>query len=484
MPDPDRPDPAIPDPDLPAPCMPGAIALSQAIHARELSCVEVMADHLDRIARLNPVHNAIVSLRPADDLLAEAAAADAELAAGRSRGWLHGIPQAPKDLTETAGIATVRGSPLFRDHVPRHDSILVERLRRAGAIVIGKTNVSEFGLGSHSYNPVFGTTRNAIDPGLSAGGSSGGAAVALATGMLAVADGSDMMGSLRNPAGWNGVFGFRPSFGRVPRGPVPELYLDQISTEGPMARDVADLAMLFSTIAGHDPRVPMSLDGDGAGFAHLLVPATRGLRIGWLGDLGGHLPTQPGVLETCEAALRVFEDLGAIVTPLRPGFAMERLWECWTTLRSWLIAASLGTLWDNPASRAQMKPEAIWEIERGRSLGVAQVHAASMLRSAWHGHLLGLFAEHDFLVLPTAQLFPFDAALDWPREIAGRAMDSYHRWMEVVVPASLAGVPVLAAPAGLGPGGLPMGIQIIGPPRSDRAVLELGHAYDLARPRS
>ncbi|SMO40782.1 amidase [Paracoccus laeviglucosivorans] len=459
-----------------------ALDLSRAIHSRQVSCVEVMAAYLDRIERVNPGLNALVSLRPREELLAEAADADAALAHGQDRGWLHGIPQAPKDLSETAGIATVKGSAALRNNIPKSDAIHVERLRNAGAIFIGKTNTPEFGLGSHTYNPVFGTTLNAWDRMRSAGGSSGGAAAALAARLLPVADGSDMMGSLRNPAGWNNIYGFRPSFGRVPRGPAPEMFLQQLSTDGPMARNMADLSMLFATQAGHDPRDPLSLCGDGAEFRDTLAGTLKGKRIGWLGDLGGHLATEPGVLATCEAALALCQAQGCVVEPLAPGFDMNQLWDCWITLRSFLVSGSLGAVYDNPRSREYLKPEAVWEIERGRALSPAQVQAAFTQRSAWYRHVLDLFTRYDFLALPTAQLFPFDAALHWPREIAGRSMDTYHRWMEVVIPASLAGLPALAVPAGFGPTGLPMGLQIMGPPRADRAVLDFGHGYDLIQP--
>ncbi len=459
-----------------------ALGLSRAIHARTVSCVEVMRAFLDRIDRVNPAVNAIVSLRPHEVLLAEAAAAEAELAAGRDRGWLHGVPQAPKDLTATAGIATTLGSPIHATAVPAADSILVARARAAGAILIGKTNTPEFGLGSHTYNPVFGTTLNAFDPRLSAGGSSGGAAVALATHMLPVADGSDMMGSLRNPAGWANVFGFRPSLGRVPSGPAPEAFFQQLATDGPMARSVPDLAMLLATQAGRDPRAPLSLDGDGSVFAEPRMRDLTGLRIGWLGDLGGHLAMEPGILATCEAALARLEALGLRVEPVRPGVDMESLWSAWRTLRSFLVAGSLGAYCDDPATRAQLKPEAIWEIEAGRALSASDVFAASAVRTAWYGAVLEMHASYDFLALPTAQTFPFDAAEPWPTAIAGRAMDTYHRWMEVVIPASMAGTPVLAAPAGFGPGGLPIGLQLMAPPRADLAALELGLAYEAVQP--
>ncbi len=468
--------------DTPVPC--GGIAdrtaleLSRAIRAREVSCAEAMAAFLDRIERLNPVVNAIVAMKPREAVMAEAATADAELAAGRWRGWLHGLPQAPKDLTGTVDIATAMGSPILAGKRAAADSILVERLRGAGAILIGKTNVPEFGLGSHTYNPVYGRTLNAFDQTRSAGGSSGGAGVALALGMLPVADGSDMMGSLRNPAGWNGVYGFRPSRGRVPAGPGPELYYQQLSVEGPMGRNVADLAALFATLAGHDPRSPLSLDGDGSEFAGPLDGATAGLRIGWLGDLGGHLAMEPGVIETCEAALGLFEGLGVAVEPVAPDFDFDELFGAWTTLRSFLVSGALAAHWDDPASRGKLKPEAVWEIERGRALGGPAVFRASAIRTAWLGEILRLHARFDFLALPSAQLFPFEVGLDWPKAIAGREMDSYLRWMEGMILASMAGAPALAVPAGFGPGGLPIGLQLAGRWHDDAFLLDVAERLE------
>lgn len=458
-----------------------AVDLSRAIHAREVSCVDVMAAYLDRIDVVNPAVNAIVSLRPRDVLLAEAAEADAALDGGLDRGWLHGMPQAPKDLTAAAGIPFTMGSPIFARNIALTDSIIVERARASGAILIGKTNTPELGLGSNTYNPLFGTTPNAYDQSVTAGGSSGGAAVALATHILPVADGSDMMGSLRNPAGWNNVFGFRPSMGRVPSGPSPEVF-QQISTEGAMGRSVADLAMLLSIQAGADARMPLSLDGDGSVFARSLDRDFSGARIGWLGDLDGHLPMQAGVLETCEAALVHFETVGCTVETVRFPFDMTSLWNAWSTIRSFVVSGNVGTLYDTPDSRERLKPEVIWEIEAGRALSAEDVFRASTVRSAWYQTLLRMHETYDFLLLPTAQVFPFDVGEDWPKEVGGRRMETYHRWMEVVVPGSMAGTPVLAVPAGFGPTGLPIGLQIMAPPRADLAALQLGHVYEAVQP--
>lgn len=459
-----------------------ALALSAAIRARQVSCREVMLACLAQIHRLNPEYNAIVSLQPAESLLAQADERDAQLARGQWLGWMHGFPQAIKDLAFTRGIPTTLGSPLLRDFVPQEDAIVVERARRAGAIVIGKTNVPEFGLGSQTYNNVFGATANAWDPALCAGGSSGGAATALALRMLPVADGSDMGGSLRNPAAYNNVFGMRPSAGRVPKYPAVESFVEQLGTEGPMARTVADLAMLLATQAGHDPRAPLSLAEDPAAFAQPLGREFRGTRIGWLGDLGGHLPFEDGVLALCGNGLRALQTVGCTVDEIPLGFAPERLWAMWLTLRSCLVAGAQQANYRDPARRAQMKPEAVWEVENGLKTSALDVYRASVERTAWYRHVLGLFERHDFLVLPAAQVFPFDIRTHWPKEVAGRAMDTYHRWMEVVIGPTLAGLPAISVPVGFDGRGRPMGMQIIGPPRGDLAVLQLAHAYEQASP--
>lgn len=454
-----------------------ALALSAAIAERRLDCRTVMAAYLARIETINPLLNAIVSLRPAEALLAEAEEADRALAAGERHGWLHGVPFAVKDLSEARGIACTFGSANYADFVPDYDDIHVGRIRAAGAIVIGKTNAPEMGLGSHSYNPVFGVTRNPYDRTKSAGGSSGGAAAGLAARILPVADGSDMMGSLRNPAAFNNVVGFRPSFGRVPSLNT-ELFLGQLAVNGPMGRSVADVAALLATQAGHDPRDPLSLGDEDLspdGTADL-----SGARIGWLGDFDGYLPFEPGVLALCRASLDVFRGLGCTVEDVPPGFDMARLWRIWRTLRHFLVANGQAADHADPARRARMKPEMIWEIENGRDLSAAEVHAASLGRSDWYRHVAGLFETYDFLVLPAAQVFPFAAEIDWPKTVGGRAMDTYHRWMEVVIGPTLAGLPVAAMPAGFGAEGLPAGIQIIGPARADRAVLAAAMAYERA----
>jgi len=457
-----------------------AVDLSAAIRRREVSCREVMRAYLDAVARLNPRFNAIVSLQDGDALIAQADERDAQLARGEWLGWMHGFPQAIKDLAATRGIRTTMGSPIFRDQVPQEDSIVVERARRAGAILIGKTNVPEFGLGSQTYNKVFGATGNAYDPAICAGGSSGGAAVALALRLLPVADGSDMGGSLRNPAAYNNVFGLRPSAGRVPKFPANESFIEQLGTEGPMARTVPDLAMLLSVQAGYDPRAPLSLAEDPAQFTGALDRGFGGTRIGWLGDLGGHLPFEPGILDLCEEALGALGTIGCVVEETALGFDPDRLWRMWITLRSCVVSGAQHVHYADPQRRPLLKPEAVWEVENGLKTSALDVYRASAERTAWYRHLLGLFRRHDFLVLPTAQVFPFPVERHWPEEIAGRRMDTYHRWMEVVIGATLAGCPAISVPVGFGGNGLPMGMQIIGRPRADFEVLQIAHAYDQA----
>lgn len=460
-----------------------AVDLAAAIRRREVSSREVMAAHLAWVDALNPKFNAIVSRVDGDHLLREAAAQDEDAAKGRLRGALHGFPHAVKDTAPAKGIAHTQGSPLLRDNIAAADSLVVGRMRAAGAIFTGKTNVPEFALGSHSFNPVFGVTRNAYDPRRSAGGSSGGAAVALALRMMPLADGSDFGGSLRNPAAWNNVFGFRPSFGRVPSAPSSDVFGQTFATSGPMARTVRDAALLLSVQAGPDPRAPFSLKDDPSVFAKPLDRDWKGKRVGWLGDLGGALPMEPGVLETCEKALAAFRAIGMQVDATMLEEPAEAMWRTAVTLRHWSVGADLLPFADDPAKRAQMKPEALWEVEGYRKLSAIQITQAQMGRTRIFEAFRKAFATFDFLVLPSAQVFPFDVELRWPAEIAGRKMDSYHRWMEVTLPVTMAGLPALSVPAGFGgPDKLPMGMQIIGPAHADLAVLQVGHAYELASP--
>ena len=464
-----------------------ARALSAEIHARRISCREVMTAYLARIHRLNPALNAIVNLAPDDGLLAQADGADAELARGASRGWMHGLPQAIKDTGHTLGFPSTAGSPLLRDVLPTQDSLIAARIKASGAIVIGKTNVPELGLGSHTFNTLFGATPNAWDSAVSAGGSSGGAAVALAHRLLPVADGSDLMGSLRNPAAWAHVFGLRPSQGRVPLWPAADVWIAQLGTEGPMARSVRDLAALLATQAGHDPRVPLSIRKDlGDSLAGLAgsagTQALRGLRIGWLGDLGGHLAIEAGLMPVLESALQRCAAEGAVVEPIALGFDADRLWQAWLVWRRALVAPRVAALLKQGRpgmAHEQIKPEALWEYDQAQDLSFTDFMQASEVRTAFHSHLLGLFERFDVLALPATQVWPFPVAQRWPQQIAGRTMDTYHRWMECTLYATFAGLPAISLPAGFHANGRwPAGLQLIGRPQGDAALLRVAAGYE------
>ena len=456
-----------------------ALSLSRAIRDKKLSCVEVATAYLGRIDALNPKVNAIVSLQDRGDLIRQAKARDDELARGEIRGPMHGFPHAVKDLTATKGIRTTQGSRIFKDFVPPADAIMVERLKAAGAIIIGKTNTPEFGLGSNTYNDVFGRTLNAYDQSKTAGGSSGGAGVAVALHMLPVADGTDHGGSLRNPAAFNNVFGFRPSYGRVPA-QAPDLFYTWMNAAGPMARNVPDLAMLLSVQAGPDLRMPQSIRQDPSQFAGSLKRDFKGTRIAWSGDFGGLIPFEPGVLDLCKSAMKAFETLGCTVEEAWPDYPVETIFPTWLVLRAWQTGTGLKAYYADPAKRALMKPEAQFEVENGQKLSAFEVFDASVSRTAWYQALRLFYEKYDYFILPAGQVFPFDAKLDWPKTIAGKTMDTYHRWMEIMIPVTLASAPALAVPAGFGANGLPMGLQITGPNHSELALLQLANAYDEA----
>ncbi|WP_299504883.1 amidase [uncultured Roseobacter sp.] len=448
-----------------------ALDLSRALAKRDISAVEVMAATLARIDAVNGAVNAIVSLKDRDTLMREAAQADQTA----RRGWLHGIPIAIKDLAHAAGLPTSKGSPIFAGQMAQEDDLMVARIRAAGAIIIGKTNTPEFGLGSHTFNPVHGATRNPYDLSKSAGGSSGGAAVALATGMVSVADGSDMMGSLRNPAGWNNVYGMRPTWGVVPAHPEGDGFFEQFATEGPMARTPSDLAGLLDTMAGLDPRVPLPVRIASTLPTIDALPAAP--RVGWLADWGGAFPTEPEVLSLCEAALAQMSEMAWMVETLAAPFSADAMWTSWTDARSFSIAMRRRPEYDAPRKRAQLKQSILWEIERGRQMSGEAVYAASEIRSNWFRTAASLFETYDVLALPSAQLWPFAVEQEHPTDIAGVAMDTYHRWMQVVVPASLIGLPVVNVPIGFGRAGLPMGLQLIGKPGSDGHLLQIAQKW-------
>lgn len=448
-----------------------AVQLAAGLAAKEFSAEEVMRASLARIEAVNGTVNAVVALRDTSALLQEARAVDS----APKGGPLEGLPVAIKDLANSKGLPTTMGSPIFKDNIAAKDDVMVARMKAAGAIVIGKTNTPEFGLGSHTFNPVYGATRNPYDPGRSAGGSSGGAAAALATGMIPIADGSDMMGSLRNPGAWNNVYGLRPTYGRVPLDMPGDAFLHQLAVAGPMGRSPQDVALLLDVQAGLDLRDPH-------GFAHEPVSSQldgdiKGMRFGWLGNWDGAFEMEPGILDLCEAALGRMEEMGAHVDMLAAPFDADRIWQSWVALRAWANAGGKAALYEIAAMRSRLKQDAIWEIETGMALSAMEVHRASLIRTQWYHTLCDLFERYDALIMPTAQTWPFP--VDWtaPTEINGTKMDTYHRWMEAVIAVSLVGVPSLNIPVGFGPSGLPMGMQVFGPRYSDARLLRIGQRW-------
>ena len=451
-----------------------ASKLSATIRNRQVSCIEVMQAYLQRIERYNPVYNAIVNLAEQDSLLGQARRADTALDKGEYWGWMHGMPHAVKDLANVEGMITTSGSRIFANRVATADSSLVADVRKQGAIFIGKTNTPEFGLGSQTYNEVFGATGSAWNPALTAGGSSGGAACGLGTHMLPVADGSDMMGSLRNPGAFNNVIGFRPSKGRVGGGDPLNRGL---STSGPMGRNTEDTIRLLLSIAGPvsgEPNVMRYSLPEAEQFTPLNL---QDIKIGWMGDFEKYLAMEAGVLDVCESSLNLLETAGAKVEHCMPNFDMAELWRTWVDLRN-LGRSGSQSMYDDPVQRALLKPEYIWEIEQSLVLTARQINDAGNARARWYREVVHLLEQFDFLVLPTAQVFPFSKDIHWPTEIAGKKMDTYHRWMEVVIPASLAGNPVVNVPAGFDEQGRPMGIQVMGRFGEDKKVLEFALAYE------
>jgi len=451
-----------------------ASKLSAAIRDRQISCLEVMQAYLARIERYNPVYNAIVNLAEPDGLFDQARRADVALDRGEYWGWMHGMPHAVKDLSNVEGMITTSGSRIYADRVATSDSGLVASVRRQGAIFIGKTNTPEFGLGSQTYNSVFGATGSACNPALTAGGSSGGAACGLGTHMLPVADGSDMMGSLRNPAAFNNVIGYRPSKGRVDGGDPLNRGL---STAGPMGRNTEDTIRLLLSIAGPVSGQPNAIQGRLPEAEQFTPLNLQDIKIGWMGDFEKYLATEAGVLDVCESSLNSLETAGAKVEPCMPDFDMAELWRTWVDLRN-LGRFGAQAMYNDPAQRALLKPEFIWEIEQSFELTARQIYEAGNARARWYQEVVRLLEQFDFLVLPTAQVFPFSKDIHWPTEIAGRKMDTYHRWMEVVIGASLAGNPVVNIPAGFDEQGRPMGIQVMGRFGEDKKVLEFALAYE------
>jgi amidase len=429
-----------------------------------------MRAHLEQIERVNPKVNAIVTLLP-EHAMEHARGADRRLRAGEPLGPLHGLPVAHKDLLVTKGIRTTFGSPIYRDFVPDVDAIVAERLRDAGAILIGKTNTPEFGAGSQTFNAVFGATCNPWDAAKTCGGSSGGAAVALACGLLPIADGSDLGGSLRNPASFCNVVGLRPAAGRVPAWPVYNAWYS-LSVLGPMARTVEDVALLLSAMAGPDPRAPISIAQPGSLFTQALERDFRGVRIAWSRDLGG-LPVDVGVLNALSGGRAVLEKLGATVDDATPDLSDAD--EVFRVLRAYQFHLSYGELLKT--ERQRMKDTVIWNIEEGAKLSGADVGRAEVKRTELYHRVRSFMEQYEFLAAPVVQVPPFDVNTPWVSEINGQKLHTYLDWMKSCYLISATGLPALSVPCGFTPDGLPVGLQLIGRHQDELGVLQLGYAF-------
>jgi amidase len=452
-------------------CFEPATRLAGRIRKGELSARELLDACLAQIERVDPKVNAIVT-RCAERAREQAAAADEAQARGAELGPLHGLPIAHKDLVETEGIRTTYGSPLFAEHVPDFDALIVERLRAAGAVQVGKTNTPEFGAGSQTFNRVFGATRNPYDTTKTCGGSSGGAAVALACGMVPIADGSDMGGSLRNPANFCNVVGFRTSPGRVPIWPARTAW-SPFSVLGPMARTVADAALMLSAIAGPDARSPISIREPGERFAAPLERDFAGVRIAWSRDLG-KLPVDARVTAVLARARPVFESLGCRVEAAEPDFRdADFVFKAW---RAWSIELAFGPMFEQ--ARDQLKDTIVWNVERGRELSGPDLGRAERARTELYHRVREFMQTHEFLVLPVSQVPPFDVETPYPTEVAGVEMTTYIDWMQSCYFITATGLPAISVPCGFTDDGLPVGVQIVGRHQDDFGVLQLAHAFE------
>ncbi|PXW28407.1 amidase [Paraburkholderia caballeronis] len=455
-------------------CDASALTLLEMQRRREVSAAEILDAHLRRIHEVNPQVNALVTLADEAALRRRADDIDSQWACGVWQGALHGLPVSQKDLTATRGVRTTFGSKLFEQHVPAHDALIVRRCDAAGALMIGKSNTPEFGSGSHTFNEVFGATRNPWDLDKSAGGSSGGAAASVACGMNPLACGSDMGGSLRNPAAWNGIVGLRPSPGRVPRAPDANGWAT-LGVDGPMARNVADAALLLGAIAGPCGETPTEIAEPGALFAGSLQRDFRGTRVAFSSRLAG-IAVDPEIERAVHAQARVFDALGCEVVFADPDLADAE--HVFRIERAWMIGSLVQRLGDD--AQAQLKPEIHDECRLFRSLSAADLGTMFERKTALFQTMRRFMAEHPFYVLPATQMLPFDADLRWPASFMGEAYTTYIDWMRICWYLSSTESPVLAVPCGFSESGLPIGMQIAGRYRDDWGVLQLGHAYETA----
>jgi amidase len=452
-------------------CDQTAVQLAALVRARRVSARELLSAHLARIERVNPKLNAIVTLA-AERAQADAAKADEAQARGDALGPLHGLPIAHKDLVDTAGIRTTRGSRFYREHVPAKDGLLVSRIKAAGAVTLGKTNTPEFGAGSQTFNEIFGATRNPYDLAKTVGGSSGGAAAALRAGMVPIADGSDMGGSLRNPAAFCNVVGFRPSPGRVAR---DDSNWSPLAVAGPMGRTVADVALLLSAIAGPNPGDPLSIDEDGARFRAPLEKSFKGVRVAWWKGLGG-IPFEPEIGSVVNANRRIFEQLGCIVEEAEPDFTGVD--QAFLTLRHLSYHERYKQL---VTERAEWVKDTVqWEVAQAERRTATDVAKALARQAALYAQTRAFFARYDYFVLPVTQVAPFDVTTPYPRQVAGTPMVTYIDWMRSCWYVTFMATPAISVPGGFTAAGLPVGVQIVGRHRNDWSVLQLAHAFERA----
>jgi amidase len=454
-------------------CFLSAVELADRIRRRQVSVTEVVRAHLAQIERVNPKVNAIVTLT-AERALQDAAAKDAALARGETPGPLFGLPVAHKDLVPTKGIRTTYGSPIYRDHVPDEDALIIERLRAAGAVTLGKTNTPEFGAGSQTFNEVFGRTLNPYDPTKTCGGSSGGAAVALACGMVPIADGSDTGGSLRNPAAFCNVVGLRSAPGRVPVWPRDAAW-SSLSVQGPMARSVADVALLLSAMAGPDPRSPIAIAEPGVRFRRPLDRDFKGVRVAWSRDFGG-LPIDRRVTAALEGGRKALETLGCVVEDGQPDMSDAR--EVFQVLRALAFVTRYGPLLAK--HRHQIKDTVIWNIEEGLKLTAREIADADVKRTALYHRVRRFMERHEFIALPVTQVPPFDVTQPYVTEIEGVKLPTYIDWMRTCSDVTVTGLPAISVPGGFTPEGLPVGLQIVGRHQDEWGVLQLAHAFEQA----
>ena len=450
-----------------------ATEMARRIRDREVSCLEVMEAHLQQIEQVNPTVNAIITLLP-ERALEGAREADAAIARGDDLGPLHGLPIAHKDLVPTKGIRTTYGSPIYANEIPNEDGLIVERLRQGGAITIGKTNVPEFGAGSQTFNEVFGATLNPYDTTRTCGGSSGGAAVALACRMLPIADGSDTGGSLRNPANFCNVVGFRNSPGRVPVWPS-DIGWFPISVQGAMGRTVEDVALQLSAIAGPDDRQPISIAEPASVFAAPLERDFQGVKIAWSPDFGD-LPVDARVSSAIEAQRGTFEGLGCVVEDALPDFRdADEVFKAW---RAWRFASTYEPLLDS--HRDQLKDTIIWNAEEGLKLTGRDLSQAEIKRTSLYHRVREFMQEYEYLILPVNQVPPFDVNTPYIKEINGVTMETYIDWMKSCYYVTATGLPAISVPCGFTPEGLPVGVQIVGRHQQDVGVLQLAYAFQQA----